>query len=190
MPPVIALISILLRLRLYSRSVCKDRSSSSPSTYREAREVNIPPQRTPHDIHCRASSICASNPLSTHVRARWQLYAILRSGNASPSLSILMTRNISTRQWLLHPPNQTSSTRMPSSLIACPRDLQWVKQHANILLCRESWLDRQHKKKRRNAWCLCVGCTVFVGVIALIVVVLIWLNRHGWFRHGEAVTFP
>ncbi|MCJ1258413.1 hypothetical protein MMC24_006246 [Lignoscripta atroalba] len=54
----------------------------------------------------------------------------------------------------------------------------------------ESWLDRQHKKRRRNYYTMCLFSLLFVLVVALVVVVLVWLSRHGWFMNGERVTFP
>jgi len=54
----------------------------------------------------------------------------------------------------------------------------------------ESWLESQHKKKRKNRWTLGLSVLIFVVFITIIALVLIWLSRHGWFMHGEKVSFP
>jgi len=54
----------------------------------------------------------------------------------------------------------------------------------------ESWLESQHKEKRKNRWTLCLSVLVFVVFITIIALVLIWLSQHGWFMHGEKISFP
>lgn len=54
----------------------------------------------------------------------------------------------------------------------------------------DSWLEAERKKKSRNCWRLCVFSGSVCVFIGLLLVTLIWLSNHGWFMHGETVTFP
>ncbi|MCJ1476284.1 hypothetical protein MMC13_004950 [Lambiella insularis] len=54
----------------------------------------------------------------------------------------------------------------------------------------ESWLERQHKKKTRTRWTLCLSVLGFLCFVTLLVLVVVWLSKHGWFLHGEKVSFP
>ncbi|MCJ1244662.1 hypothetical protein MMC30_001861 [Trapelia coarctata] len=54
----------------------------------------------------------------------------------------------------------------------------------------DSWLERQQQKKRKNRWTLCLSILGFVVVVTVIILLLFWMSRHGWFAHGEKVSFP
>ena len=36
---------------------------------------------------------------------------------------------------------------------------------------------------------LCVSLLLFTTFVAIIVVALVWLTRHGWFMHGEKLSW-
>jgi len=54
----------------------------------------------------------------------------------------------------------------------------------------DDWLEGQRRKERRSCRNICFSVLGLVIFLALVVGVIIWLARHGFFMHGEEVTFP
>lgn len=73
---------------------------------------------------------------------------------------------------------------------ACGPHHPTPRNNANNAPRRDSWLARQSKKRKRNRYIVCASMLLIVAVVAGIVLVVMWLSRHGWFRHGERVSFP
>ncbi|MCJ1327415.1 hypothetical protein MMC10_004084 [Thelotrema lepadinum] len=55
---------------------------------------------------------------------------------------------------------------------------------------QDSWLEQQQIKKRRNKYFLWVSGLSFVAIVTLLILVLIWLSKHGFFLHGQPFSFP
>lgn len=53
-----------------------------------------------------------------------------------------------------------------------------------------NWLEHERAKQRRNRIMYPLFFISTVALIALVILILVWLSSHGWFMHGEQVTFP
>ncbi|KAI4156066.1 MAG: hypothetical protein LQ340_000554 [Diploschistes diacapsis] len=55
---------------------------------------------------------------------------------------------------------------------------------------QDSWLERQQHKNRRNKVVLWVYGLSVAALVAVMVLIIVWVSQHGFFLHGEEVTFP
>lgn len=53
-----------------------------------------------------------------------------------------------------------------------------------------NWLEHERAKQKRNRIMYPVFFISIIALIVLVILLIVWLSAHGWFMHGEKVTFP
>lgn len=66
----------------------------------------------------------------------------------------------------------------------------WIESRRPELKHSDSWLERQAHKRRRNRNRMLIGACIFAILVTIVVVIIVWLEKHSWFQNGEKLTFP